>query len=1745
MPQPDKKRSSSRQRYASDKNVPIFGQQQQQAQQLQAPELFIETPIQGGGAAPVTYSFGNLAPRSPDQDKFQGLQEIVSGAQKSVDFFSRFMNQLDKDNQKELQKHWNDAGAQRTITELDDDGNSVKFVLDTADAETIESYQTINQTRLDAGMAPMYNIQEETPQQRVARFRKSSETIKGRGFNFGLQRDSIITEFAPEVERDFAQKVSNRAELIVKSNELTASQKIKQLTTLKAGAPQDVAANISVLLSGIESQVQKDANTARVSEQSATLVQGIKSLIGEYERTQSDEVANQLLDPNAPWSDAQLFETFDITDDLQGVIGEFRHMTSKQQSKVLSDLDEFTKANFGAIMDIRTSRDALLENFRVSQTDNIYTTAFQQANAAAQSSTDLQTLAARTSSVMRLANQSSKTSSLPLAAVIADATKLSTGETIDNKINPEILEEARKDPLNPVQFISDPDEYVDNVIDIVASNIVDAYTVFDGRVKLSPEDKEQMMAEVRTGVRASMEKGLRSHFAAVSAPPEVVINVQKNTPTIQIAEGGTTTIFSKAGLNVTAIKNGGLGELKPVLESKGFGEFVEEDDTSMLDIFTNIFDSAMAKNFTDIDDENEALMFMRGQLTKLAGAENAETAINEGLKFVQQNYRMKMRATDSYSKENDELARAAERHVADMAKVTPATIAKGMQNSETDDVSLGIARFVMSNSDDDAAGKSLIPTRRDESGATTREQYFSVDTPTITIGDSRVNPDDHESRPGERMLAGDMLYLSSFYEDGQRILAGIDNRAEGEPIDLTELQEFAERSGLPGGSDLGSFRFFMGDIAKAQSAVRDGIILSDVERGRYEVFGKTGDPRLTDEDYVTVVRGLNNLQELHERSGQLSAEELGVFKTQKEYLQWLLNPSRELNLESLGYHAGTNPYILKHLTHTMAELAESVFGTPDLNVPPVLTEDYAQLERALNDAKAKGDVPRIQMLEPLVEQDGVVTSTPADRKGAARVLFSTWSRLLSGVKNYDEFMNLDPEAKTRLLGVADAMISNLYVAGNPGQIPEFDTSGNVLPQTGFVLKPLMLEVVRSDLQLQGITEPSLQEIYTRFSELVHGGDLVDATVSYHGKIMGADSPGEIRATFALPALLLQFDAKRKGSGVLKQRILAGMVVAGNDTGTFTIGDEDSYSAPFMQNDLFAPIFLDGEGQVVDVSPGAQGTRVDVATVQRVQLPGFPAETFISGDDYRKILVYSLAESTARLGGVTTFDSDAGADTFTTPNMAALYGIKNPTIDNLHIMTSEQRRRLQAGENFKSTRIDAQGGITKEFAIILDATAKKINDLNAASAGSGFEWARTTYGSMAQLSSTNYTTNPLTGKVEGIQDRGRTRGADALISVMRMPEGSNPNDVWAIVNLLPNYNTAPGSFGGSLNDSISNAGAVTHQYTRQISKSSETQVDGQPVSTSNVFVRTRDGVSPGSASMTLNNPDPWVASTTTYPRFSGEFRDEDRMSISEFGNLSRPIPSDFRDGKLKDGADGYNFDELPKAARAQRLSNYSRGVSESWIRAIDGSDALTTGNPLLRAVSEVVYDATSSISQDQFTGNETGLSILDLQLFSAYAILDSKDQILERLTESGPKPGIGISGTEIKTRRREQAEQFFIGLASRLEAFEANLVSQEQFERPSFTISDDGKVGSKLGYLRPEGRAKVQRKYPLGQSMNISTVHNGQMAQWNSLSSSHIDPLGGYYGMELFTSDGETGVVIPLYLRSFQVPNAADFQRSAQ
>jgi hypothetical protein len=1742
MPQPDKKRSSSRQRYASDKNVPIFGQQQQQAQQLQAPELFIETPIQGSGAAPVTYSFGNLAPRSPDQDKFQGLQEIVSGAQKSVDFFSRFMNQLDKDNQKELQKHWNDAGAQRTITELDDAGNSVKFVLDTADAETIESYQSINQTRLDAGMAPMYNIQKETPQQRVARFRKSSETIKGRGFNFGLQRDSIITEFAPEVERDYAQKVSNRAELIVKSNELTASQKIKQLTTLKAGAPQDVAANISVLLSGIESQVQKDANTARVSEQSATLVRGIKSLVGEYERTQSDEVANQLLDPNAPWSDAQLFETFDITDDLQGVVGEFMHMTPEQQTDALKDLDEFSRANFAAIMDIRTSRDALLENFRVSQTDNIYTTAFQQANAAAQDSTDLETLAINTSSVMRLANQSSKTSGLPLAAVIADATKLSTGETIDNKINPEILEEARKNPLNPVQFISDPDEYVDNVVDIVASNIVGAYDI---RVKLSPEDKEQMMVEVRTGVKASMEKGLRSHFAAVSAPPEVVINVQKNTPTIQIAAGGTATIFSKAGLNVTAIKNGGLGELRPVLESRGFDEFVDDDDTSMLDVFTNIFDSAMEKNFTDIDDENEALMFMREQLTKLVGAEDAETAINEGLKFVEQNYRMKMRATDSYSKENDDLTRAAERHVADMSKVTPATIAEGMQNSQADDVSLGIARFIMSNSDDAAAGNSLIPTKRDESGATTREQYFSVDTPTITIGDQRVNPDDHESRPGERMLAGDMLYLSSFYEDGQRIIAGIENRAEGEPVDLTELQEFVERSGLPASlDDLATFRSFMGNIAKAQAAVQDGRIL-DGGPERYEVFGKTGDPRLTQEDYVAVVKGLNNLQELHERSGQLSTEELSVFKTQKEYLQWLLNPSRELNLESLGYHAGTNPYILKHLTLTMAELADSVFGTPDLSVPPVLTEDHPTLKRALKKAFEEGDYKRAQFLEPLVEQDGVVTSTSADRKGAARVMFSTWSRLLSGVKNYDEFMNLDPEAKTRLLGVADAMISNLYVAGNPGEIPQFDTNGNVLPQTGFVLKPLMLEVVRSDLQLQGITEPSLQEIYTRFSELVHSGDLVDATVSYHGKIMGADSPGEIRATFALPALLLQFDAKGKGSGVLKQRILAGMVVAGNDTGTFTIGDEDSYSAPFMQNDLFAPIFLDGEGQVVDISPGAQGTRVDVATVQRVQLPGFPAETFISGDDYRKILVYSLAESTARLGGVTTFDSDTGADTFTTPNMAALYGIKNPTIGDLHIMTSEQRRRLQAGEKFQSTKIDAQGGITKEFAIILDATAKKINDLNAASAGSGFEWARTTYGSMAQLSSTNYTTNPLTGKVEGIQDRGRTRGADALISVMRMPEGSNPNDVWNIVNLLPNYNTAPGSFGGALNDSIGNAGAVTHQYTRQISKSSETQVDGQPVSTSNVLVRTRDGVSPGSASLTLNNPDPWVASTTTYPRFSGEYRDEDRMSISEFGNLSRPIPSDFRDGKLKDGADGYNFDELPKAARAQRLSNYSRGVSESWIRAIDGSDALTTGNPLLRAVSEVVYDATSSISQDQFTGNETGLSVLDLQLFSAYAILDSKDQILERLTESGPNPGAGVRGTEIKTRRREQAEQFFIGLASRLEAFEANLVSQEQFERPSFTLSADGKVGSKLGYLRPKGRAKVQRKYPLGQPMNINTVHNGQMAQWNSLSSSHIDPLGGYYGMELFTSDGETGVVIPLYLRSFQVPNAADFQRSAQ
>ena len=76
-------------------------------------------------------------------------------------------------------------------------------------------------------------------------------------------------------------------------------------------------------------------------------------------------------------------------------------------------------------------------------------------------------------------------------------------------INPEILEEARKDPLNPLQFITDPDEYVDNVVDTVATNIVDAYDV---RVKLSPEDREQMMVEVRTGVRASMEKQLRSHF---------------------------------------------------------------------------------------------------------------------------------------------------------------------------------------------------------------------------------------------------------------------------------------------------------------------------------------------------------------------------------------------------------------------------------------------------------------------------------------------------------------------------------------------------------------------------------------------------------------------------------------------------------------------------------------------------------------------------------------------------------------------------------------------------------------------------------------------------------------------------------------------------------------------------------------------------------------------------------------------------------------------------------------------------------------------------------------------------------------------------------------------------------------------------------------------------------------------------------------------------------------------------------
>jgi hypothetical protein len=1785
MPQPDKKRSAARQRYASDKNVPIFGMQQQQQQQdLKGPELFIETAPQGSGAAPVSYSFGNLAPRSPDEDKFLALQNVVSGARTSIDFFSRFMTQLDKNNAKDLQEKWDDSGKNRRIFNLaPDDGSGKQLMLDTADQEIIDMYTDMNKKMIADGKDPLYSIEEGTPEERVARFRKMSGDIKGRGFNFGYQRDRIISDYSPEIERDYAQRVNNRAEAIVKSSVFTPAQKMSKLNALMESAPADVRANIQLLVSGLETDVQSKSNAARIAQTEGRIISNLRADIEEYKRRPDPDLLKRIIgtDANVMHSDQGLYAAFDVTPEFQGILEEFEGLTDKEQQKRISEMDSFSEQNFSALINIMEQRDILLADFRTEIADQEAYETYESHVNSAQAETTWHGRTLRAVDVLSSANDSSKTNDLPVSQLVANAYTTDRTTSIDSVVELQYLEGWLEDPNNPMLEIDNAEDYTDNAIDIMADNLVMAYTVKTremlGDDPKTVAEREEFKKQIKVGLRGSLGEKLDSWFSAHTKKPVPPFEVSRDTTSFELGEQSSKVLFNGLGLNTKVINNQAIppDALEPfaVLGE----EFVEPGDDDLVtwpELASNIFDIIAEGGSSE--ETNEALDKLQTYLSRLNNdTEATSDSLQRALTELESNIRKRTTQINSYSRKADEVQKAAEDIFTEVGRTTIGGVVTAVidpHSGTPNDIESNAAFGLMVNGESVGTAMAFIPTQAVSKGNQTRDQYYSPQyrddnagtNPVITIGrsDSMMGSDGipHE-REGQLRYPGDMAYgltpglsvLESFLNDlnnadpkerramGTEFVEANPQYAQffsrGDPSTLMfALKEVEQGIGL---------------ISRLQDTSNTGAGYYGPPESGFDAFQTTsfsartddGTPVLNDREYASVVKSLSLLESIHKTTGGYKDSEFELFQEQKDYLLWLLNPNRPPSLTDLGDSAVGNSYIMAHYGYIAGTLVGQALE-PTITVSGRSAESGPLLERFIAD---NPNDPRRPDIEAVLGPQPI-TTTSAEATAVIRDVTAQMGRLMGGIKNIQEFMDLSPRARDSLTEGLDVFVDNLWATGNVGGVPILGEDGI---RNGAILGPLAQAIVEDHLRTQGNTQPTPFEVQVAFSELVNRGQFTDASLTYHGKYIGVDAPAEIRAMFALPSLMLEMEAKGLQKNPIYLRAQAAMIVSFNDpSSTLASGGEEFVDAPIYDPLITAPVFANADGEMDMFSPYT-GSSEDgsaplmvISKIPRVYLPGY--ESHITGQQFLELSLFKLASATVELSGGKVFDSKDGVEVFTSVDVARMMAQDNDNvIRTMFALDDNARRKMRAGQTISAYNMDdtsfSDSNISIDMTRALNQIAVRFNEIvdsygegnEAAGERAAFTWLTTTYQNFRELAPETYTVNPSTGEFIETQGMGGTRSSDAIIGLMRSGN-LNYNQMWSLLGVMPRFNQMPGSFGSPVDNETGRNAATSVDYMRYSSPTVQPPEGG--IAYKRPQLRSSTGIRPSDQiGGLLAHDDAWLATSRTPLIWSGDIPDkaEDRMKVALRADLE--VPTYNPDGTLKTG---YDFEKLAVARRSQRIKDWTLGASKAWIASINGSEAPEQSTELSLAFNRAAFDAFTKMNRAYNDGSGESLSTLEGQLVTGYAILSRKDQILEDIRQSKSKLPPTIRDGMIR-----RAEEIFTGLEERLKNYELNVLGETDLVRPSF--SEDGTFT--LGYFRGKNRIMNPSHVPNSRFDMVmpkpgekpdtdapSRQMRGHAAQWMPMENTFVDPAMGFYGMRLYTSSGSDYLEIPMFLRDFNL-----------
>ncbi len=1677
MPQPDKKRSSSRQRYASEKNIPLFGEPATSEafnDQLRAPELFVEGQTQTGGST-TQYSFGNLAPRNPDQDKFASLEEIVRGGRQSIDFFSRFMNKLDQDNDVELKKKMAETQDIRKVEyyedETDKDGNvvrdaqgNVKKVLvqrQTSDVGELATFQSRNDELLRAGKNPVYKIDTLSPAEVISKFKTSAGLIKGRGFNFDDNRDNIIRQYNSVEEKKLTQAVSNQLQFIARDKTIDEATRQQKIRELMIGQPTEIVMLGRSLLGESIATVEETTDRLTIRAGSNKALNELDALVTQYETTGDPRVLEQIHDPNAAWNNmGEIYGP--ASAEFEGITNLLDILPQDAASALISKLDRRTASQFETFQNTQEKINGKLENLESIQTQRQQSANHEQAKG-------------------QVGNARGTHESIDAALDIAQ-TGQHTGVAVESLLalgfgtrNRRITDVVDEDLLNvfltsdnQTSYVSKSDFLEDAISYITEETLAAAQAegVGDfGRYTTDPNDpnfneSQAMLESLTNQMGTQLRAGLGDWYEGTVGAELKPFDPGPNTSDEDLVSSAANVVANVGSISFEAF-NRQLSdeELKPL-------EGLQDDD--------DLFQYAEAKSVKDLveiylQDEDRTTreqVFVRDVLQRIANADASPE--------------------DMLSKAAEELFRLNNRRES----------AQSSRNTGTNRISSQVGR--LENNLNGASHENIFDSLSDNRPTDNPIEVAAVskarDRATIENGrtvstvfgmdETFLNPND-PNRTG--ITWGGFLQVPTPEGESVNIPAPSTDLIASFPRfnavfnlakNSKDATEFAEAW------NAGNFNEAYPGYTGKKTSDDAFALLTTIQEGQ-EAFhmiqagafglgiGADGsfqrDPQVVADNREAVVRGIDALNSWYDSDPNITNEDKADRKNQLVALRLTLdphsnNPETTVTIQNIGrLFIEGNQYVGDILQSLLDDSVERTFGGFDQEISVI---DMPGADEILDNPDLQASDPfEIASIEERLQQSRNFGTQLDESSSMLKSLMLQISSITGSITDEDSLANMPEESRQRVLSVLDMAIGSFFYQGNinsgivqaDGRITDFD----------FELGPLGRQAA-AQIAGAGATDNDLKRA---FRDLVLGGrdeSLVDIIQTLSLANQGGESVREVTGSLMLTAALAEVEAQaavgafERNRDEFRNSLLSTFLFSVNNSGALPVaGGEGSIAGGRMPNTYLSEAMLvpvtDSNGNVTYNFVGGAGKN-------------------FTPENIMQMLSYEIAAQTNTAYGDKITSTSQVGNQFDFPGTP--FGNEN---GDWFVMSPETYLRKEAGENVDARSIKDDLRFTSEQQSLIQAV--------------GLEMQRAIDGAGGDPSAGVEVGLEMLSDIQSIYDQ--DFGYDPRNGVPMMMDGT-------------------GDFNQEGDLPLSSARIhLQHTLSR-----SHNQGDNRTASAKlNRLRMVSTSLSGNNAGAAYVGGEIKAGRVATYSRQIRETRDAQGEARSLIQNLDGFVPPEADENPWL-----YVTNNTITFTNQAEAGQWGTGTATSWLVNISGREVLVEEPAFRLALGTELNKIMQQANVDQqFTGNsQTGMTVQEANLFGGYMLLAKREQVVDSMQRAQPPVDMDVVNgffNKLETRLKDIEEV----LDPRYEVVDYDGSSQgDTLKRP--TISDKRII---YGFLSPE----------TGRTEKFNTVSSpyknpklGQIAAWTDAGEAGTHPPSGRYGYRIFRDKADVnGLYIPIYL----------------